>query len=62
MCLSVCAEENKGNREEGESLEVCFQQCSAPEACRLQFAVVTTSKLCRKNCNSEWKATFSGTP
>lgn len=35
VCVSVYAEENKGNREEGESLEVCFQQCSAPEACRL---------------------------
>lgn len=55
--LSVCAEETRGKREGGgESLEFCFQQYSVPEACRIQFAVVTTSKLCRKI------ATVSGKP
>lgn len=48
-----------GKREGGESLEFCFQQRSVPEACRLQFAVVTTSKLCRKIATVSGKLHFT---
>lgn len=58
VCVSVCAEENKVKREEGASLEVCFQHCSVPKARRLKFAVVATSKLCRKIATVRGKPHF----
>lgn len=45
--VSVCLCK-KGRGGGGLSLESCFQQCSVPQARPLHFAVVTTSKLCRK--------------
>lgn len=56
MFLSVQRE--TGKKGGGESLEFCFQQCSAPEACRLQFAVVTTSQLCRRIATVSGKLHF----
>lgn len=47
FCLSALREAGEAGGG-GESLEFCFRHRSVPEACRLQLAVVTTSKLCRK--------------
>lgn len=58
LCIAEQREEEGGGGGEGGRgcLEFCLRQSSVPRACRLQSAVVTTSKLCRKNCNSEWKS------
>lgn len=53
-CVYLCRGERGGGQ------EFCFPQCSVPEACRLQLAVVTTSKLCRKIATVSGKPHFSG--
>lgn len=66
-CVCVCLSVQRRTRGTGRRERVWRFVFSSAQRLRLvvyslQFAVVTTSKLCRKNCNSEWKATFSGTP
>ncbi len=63
ICLCVCGVSvclcrgEQGKEGGGRESAVLFSAVlSVPEACRLQFAVVTTSKLCRKI------ATVSGKP